>query len=681
MDLLKKVTALLLCLILALSIVACDSKNDRSDKDDDDEEEEETTLELNEGEKDCLHRWGEWVVLTANTCTRSGERMHTCDLCEREEVEPLVATGHMFEGAKCSNCGKDARACDHTKTKTVEVQKATCTESGRKHEICSSCDAVVNITYIDSTGHGETKTVLVKEATCFEDGQEDIVCKTCGEVVYSNTLYSYGHDMEYHEYKDPTCTEVGWYSYGSCKKCDYSEYSDNEREALGHNYIAGKCTRCAEAVSGFETIGAPGRVENPFNVAVAEKSVYDAAAATIDKFTGEFAAEGESYTYTFTAAYTGIHYIWLSDFSGTYMTFAITNALNENLYSDGNFRDTYGKSLTLTAGETYTIQVGQHRGLSKYTINVGYHKAPVDISEYGIVNDQIAFNCQNIEYTFVPEADGNYRFVFSGMEYKVNVYVYDQDNNRIAYQTYCSEGSGLSVKDVVAGNTYTVVVCAYSDSVITPYTMTIYESTVIPDITGYTSVSDSIYYNDQDNQYTFVAPYDGAYKFTISGLDDGCSVEIGIYDQSGSRKGYRNVAYNDEFATASDLIAGETYTLIVEHRYSFTPYTIDIMSPAAPIEMKNNMAVTDQLVYGGQANTYIFNVEEDGSYKIYLTDLNRYDSVCMIIYDAEGNEIDYDSGMSSMECMNIYDAKAGDVFTICVKVYFDLTPYTISIQK
>ena len=57
-----------------------------------------------------------------------------------------------------------------------------------------------------------------------------------------------GHDLEHHEAKPATCTEIGWDAYDTCSRCDYTTYI--EIEALGHtegeavreNEVPASCT-------------------------------------------------------------------------------------------------------------------------------------------------------------------------------------------------------------------------------------------------------------------------------------------------------------------------------------------------------------------------------------------------------------------------------------------------------
>lgn len=51
------------------------------------------------------------------------------------------------------------------------------------------------------------------------------------------------------------------------------------------------------------------------------------------------------------------------------------------------------------------------------------------------------------------------------------------------------------------------------------------------EITDYTAVSDSIQYTDQENNYSFVAKYDGTYRFELSDVPNGTDLEMGIYNR------------------------------------------------------------------------------------------------------------------------------------------------------
>lgn len=66
----------------------------------------------------------------------------------------------------------------------------------------------------------EWETVIGPTYSCTEDGMMRSRCASCG-LVFEEYFWP-THDLEYHEGKEPTCTEPGWGPYESCKNCDYS---------------------------------------------------------------------------------------------------------------------------------------------------------------------------------------------------------------------------------------------------------------------------------------------------------------------------------------------------------------------------------------------------------------------------------------------------------------------------
>ena len=61
---------------------------------------------------------------------------------------------------------------------------------------------------------------------------QNVVCESC-QVEFKAAL---GHDAVYHSAQAPTCTEIGWYEYETCTRCDHTTYV--EIPANGHNYEA-----------------------------------------------------------------------------------------------------------------------------------------------------------------------------------------------------------------------------------------------------------------------------------------------------------------------------------------------------------------------------------------------------------------------------------------------------------
>ena len=110
--------------------------------------------------------------------------------------------------------------------KWVETVEPTVTEATE-----SSCE------------HENVTTTVTKNPTCTATGEEVWECDDCGETG-TNILEIIDHSMVDVEGKDATCTESGLKSGQKCTVCGYTV--QDEIDALGHNYVDGKCSCGAE---------------------------------------------------------------------------------------------------------------------------------------------------------------------------------------------------------------------------------------------------------------------------------------------------------------------------------------------------------------------------------------------------------------------------------------------------
>ena len=154
----------------------------------------------------------------ASTCTKNGsyESVVYCSVCgteiSRDKVElPLAAHTPGAEATcttaqTCTVCGKElAPAKGHTMTKT-EFVPATCQHTGvMEYYTCCVCNKI----FADEAG---------EKAITLDDTVIEIA----------------DHDLVNHDAQAPTCDEIGWDAYVTCKNCDYTTYS--EKAALGHDY-------------------------------------------------------------------------------------------------------------------------------------------------------------------------------------------------------------------------------------------------------------------------------------------------------------------------------------------------------------------------------------------------------------------------------------------------------------
>ena len=166
------------------------------------------------------HDYGSYVTTTEPTCTEAGVETATCSRCTSTTSRAVSALGHYWESESVSSTSLYCSDTRSTCTRCSEViYESTGTSSRDRH------------TY---TSH------VTSQATCTSTGRRQYTCTKCS-YSYSSTISALGHDLEEHNAKAPTCTEIGWNAYETCSRCDYTTYE--EIEATGHTPgAAATCT-------------------------------------------------------------------------------------------------------------------------------------------------------------------------------------------------------------------------------------------------------------------------------------------------------------------------------------------------------------------------------------------------------------------------------------------------------
>lgn len=184
----------------------------------------------------CAHRFGEWKVTVAATCTKDGVSRRICSICGAVEEKSVPATGHNF-GA-------------WTVTKA-----ATCTESGISTRKCSVCGTEETM-IVPSLGHSMTATAG-KAATCTEAGNSAYwTCSRCHKFFSdaagkteiakdSWVIAALGHDEATRAAVAATCYASGRTAETYCKRCGMVINAGANIPATGkHTYVNGVCTVC-----------------------------------------------------------------------------------------------------------------------------------------------------------------------------------------------------------------------------------------------------------------------------------------------------------------------------------------------------------------------------------------------------------------------------------------------------
>lgn len=282
--------------------------------------------------------------------------------------------------------------------------------------------------------------------------------------------------------------------------------------------------------------------------------------------------------YYFSVPLTGRYRFDMSEiYSGTDVELYIFDSLGNTVASDTYC--TNGDGITvrdLQAGAIYEIQVRQDNGFSGYKLSIGYQKSTVDISDYTIVNDSIEYTDQRNVYSFTVPVDGRYSFELSGMTggTDVELYMFNYLEETVASDTYCTNGDGITVKDLKAGETYEVQI--RQDNGFSSYTLSIGKQKETVDISDKASISDSVEFTDQRNVYSFTAKSSGDVTITISGLESGVVVEAYVFDDLNSTVVSDTYFTNGDSITIKGCSIGEHYEIQIRQDSGMSNYTLNI---------------------------------------------------------------------------------------------------------
>ena len=169
-----------------------------------------------------------------------------CETMNKREVlryEKDDSTCHRVYVTECPNCHNDGDIA-YIMFHTGGTETPTCTTG----KICEKCGEEYDILGHDwgawRPNDDGTHTRRCTRRNC--DGVDTAnctggtatcsakaVCVVCGGKYGERNPNN--HDLVHHDAKAPTCTEIGWYAYDTCSRCDYTTYA--ELPALNHDLV------------------------------------------------------------------------------------------------------------------------------------------------------------------------------------------------------------------------------------------------------------------------------------------------------------------------------------------------------------------------------------------------------------------------------------------------------------
>ncbi len=391
-------------------------------------------------------------------------------------------------------------------------------------------------------------------------------------------------------------------------------------------------------------------------------------------------------TYQFTPKLNGRYRFQITEMlSGVTVNMIILNQANKEVEST-SFGIENNTGLTVNnmiANETYTIQIKQYSGYSSYKILLGCQKEIINIdNNITQITDSIQYTDQKNIYRFTPPLNGRYRFEFAEIisGAKVNICIYNPGKKVVdSTSSGIANGGGLTINNMKAGETYEIVITQYSNN--TNYKLLIgYQKETIK-INKETEILDCIQYTGQTNQYQFIPPINGRYRFEISNLTSGVKVNMVILNQSGGNvKGTTYGLINNYGMTIDNMVAGETYTIQIIQYNSYSSYKLKIGYQKETVKF-NTKSISDEIQYTDQKNIYKFTPKSTGNYSFIINKMVSGMKINISIYNEGGERIGNTLyGIKNNEGLAIKNMIQGETYTIYVTQYESKGSYLLTVN-
>jgi len=434
---------------------------------------------------------------------------------------------------------------------------------------------------------------------------------------------------------------------GTCTLRIQSEENENVYDTITITVVGDADVNLNESdttVPIVNSLEVPAIADNHIAITPYEEKEHSVETATFSNYTGSITDAAQSTDYSITAPTSGTYRFETKNLvSGFTLSMYIFDSSGSRINYSTNLGNGEGMTADLKAGETYKLQVKRSSGTGNYEIVVGHPKETLDVSGYTQINDATEFRGQQNIYTYTPVQTGKHRIEIANLNagVQVSIYIYDSAGYRVDYNTGISQKGGITAT-LEAGKTYTINVKQSSGC--GSYTMNIGPQKATSDITGVTSLQDSIKFYGQENNYTITASHSGKYRFQIEQINSGIELSLYVYDSAGYRIDYSAGIGQDSGLTVS-LEEGQKYNLVVKQSSSTGDYVLSVGAQKAYQDISSYDTVIDSIQFVGQRNIYYYKPSNSGSYSFTVSGLANNAEVSLYIIDDAGYTIDYRTGI------------------------------------
>ena len=382
---------------------------------------------------------------------------------------------------------------------------------------------------------------------------------------------------------------------------------------------------------------------------------------TAQVFQGSITEENEKNSHSFFAPTDGLYFFDLKA-PYDYLRVKVKDSSGDTIMEDTSG----GRSVKLKGGNTYEIIVQFRGGYSSYTLTVGIPKPSTDISGATTINDQISFEEQRNVYYYTASKTGRYRLdlLDTKSSEMFRLLVWDSNDKNLAEST--SGGTDVSFSQ---GQTYRIEVQHRSD--FGRYSLQLMIPKDTKDISGCSIVKDSIEFENQRNNYYFIPPYTGLYRFSIQEINANCSVSILIWDEYDI-----TLLERGSDGGCVMLEAGKTYRVQIRYVSGYSSYALAIGYQKKTIDISDYDLIRDRISFEGQRNEYSFKPKKTGKYTLSLKSYVNSCILELVVLDKYRNAIIYSTSTS-----NTIELTHGEQYCIRIQQNSDYSEYELIIEK
>lgn len=248
---------------------------------------------------------------------------------------------------------------------------------------------------------------------------------------------------------------------------------------------------------------------------------------------------------------------------------------NEIRYSSG-LGNGNGTWADLSANEEYSIKVSQNGDFGEYILNIGKQKKSIDISNYTQITDNIEYKNQQNIYTYTPKIDGHYYIYFNEIPNgsDINLFVENRLGETLRNNTFTIYNNKGVSYDLKGGEQYTIYIAQHNNYSL--YQMNIGIQKETTDITSYSQINDSIEYQTQQNNYTFIPNTSSDYNLHFKGMKNEFVLYVVVLNDLNYEEAENSYVVNDKTLELKNLTAGQTYTIQITQQSDYGEYTFEI---------------------------------------------------------------------------------------------------------